>query len=227
MSRWGSYEIRMGDSFDRGLWRVNRFEKTEIAKGWFGQNPIVSGDWVVAAKTDTNWADPNYLVRINLLNGREFKIDIPPANELEAAAVIPETGKVLVYRSENPYSTLTPTSAEYYLLDPASGRLERVHGEFHPLMTNPTRPFQSTGRLNEYWATIYSRAKNSTALGKYNTRNFSFAPVMELPGILINTMETWIDQEEMMLYFIYSADHGQGSHLLRLPIETSVDQEKP
>lgn len=219
-SRFGNYEIRAGENNEGGLWKTNRSERIEFKKGIYS-NPIVSGNWVVAAKAEQDWAAPNNVVRINLQTGKESKINLPPAEEFQPIAFVAALNKVLLYRGKEAYSTLNPTVAEYYLLDANTGKTELIKGEFQPLITNTFRPLQPTGKTNEFWATVYSRAKNETDFGVYNTQNFSFKPLMKLPETLLNSTEIWVDEKTAKIYFIYGDDFGRENHLLRLPLPTA------
>ncbi|MCY7375224.1 MAG: hypothetical protein LH472_04545, partial [Pyrinomonadaceae bacterium] len=215
-SKSRDYEIRAGEYNEGGLWKTNRSEQIEFKKGVYS-NPIVSGNWAVAAKADLDWSAPNYIVRVNLQTGRESKINLPPAEEFYPVALVAAHHKVLLYRGKQAYSTLNPTVAEYYLLDANTGKTESVKGEFQPLITQGFRPLQPTDKPNEFWATIYSRAKNETDIGVYNTQNFTFKPLMNLPEILLDSTEIWIDKTAQKVYFIYGDDDGRERHLLGLP----------
>ena len=215
-SKSGNYEVRAGEFSEGGLWKTNRSERIEFKKGVYS-NPIVSGNWVVAAKAEENWSPPNYVVRINLQTGKESKINLPPAEEFYPIAFVPAHNKVLLCRGKEAYSTLNPTVTEYYLLDTNTGKSELVKGEFQPLITQTFRPLQPTGKPNEFWATVYSRAENKTEIGVYNTQDFTFKSLMKLPEILLNGMDIWIDEKEAKVYFIYTGGYGSEAHLLSLP----------
>lgn len=215
-SKSGNYEIRAGEYNQGSLWKVNRSEQIEFKKGVYS-NPIVGGNYLVAAKADVDWSAPNYVVRINLQTGKELKIKLPPAEEFYPIAFVPAHRKFLLYRAKEAYSTLNPIVAEYYLLDADTGRTEAVKGEFQPLITPSFRPLQPTGKPNEFWATVYSRAKNETDIGVFNTQNFTFKSLLKLPEILLNSMEIWVDEKKSKIYFIYKGDYGRETHLLSLP----------
>ncbi|HQU85550.1 MAG TPA: hypothetical protein PKY59_20620 [Pyrinomonadaceae bacterium] len=219
-ARFGNYEIRNGGyGSDNGLWKYNRSEKTKFAEGWFGNEIIVSGNWAVVSKTDTNWAEPNYVVRVNLQTGKQFKVNLPPAESFYPVAFVATHNKVLLYRAKEQYSTLNPVPAEHYLLDVATGKTELVKGEFHPLHTLSVKPFQSAGNADEVWATVYSRARNETEVGVYNMKTFSFKSVLKLPDILLNTEDIHVDEKENKVYFIYSGDFWEEAHLLSVPLK--------
>lgn len=223
-SKKGNYVVRVGSNFETyGLWKTNRYETIKIGEGWFGGSPIVSGDWAVIAKTDDNWAVPNYIVRVNLRTGKELKINLPPADNFEPLAFVPAHNKILLRRagdenSEKKENNPSPQTAEYYLLDVNTGKTELVKGEFQPLIRQIFRQLQSTGKPNEFWAAIYNRTKNETDIGIYNAKNFSFKSLLKLPEILLDSMDIWVDVKEAKVYFIYAGDYGDEAHLLSLPI---------
>ena len=215
-SRSGNFEIRAGEYSEGGLWKTNRSQTVKFKDGLYS-NPIVSGNWVIAAKAEENWSPPNNVVRINLQTGKEVKINLPSAEEFYPFAFVAAHNKVLLYRAKEAYSTLNPTAAEYYLLDANTGKTELIKGEFHPLMTQDFRTLQPTGKPYEFWATVYSRLKNETGFGIYNTQNFTFKPFMKLPEIVLSSTEIWVDEKAAKIYFIYGDSFGSETHLLSLP----------
>lgn len=216
-SKSGNYEIRAGEYNTGGLWKTNRSEQIEFKKGVYAK-PIVSGNWVVAAKADVDWSAPNYVVRVNLRTGKESKINLPPAEEFNPVAYVPAHNKILLYRGKEAYPTANPVAAEYYLLDADTGKIESVKGEFQPLMLQTFHSLQPTGKPNEFWAAIYNRAKNETAVGRYDAKNFTFNSILKLPEILLDSMDVWVSEKEAKIYFIYEGDFAAESHLLALPL---------
>ena len=215
---YDSYEIRAGEYSTGGLWKINAAEQIEFKKGLY-DNPVVSGNWVIAAKAEESWSPPNSVVRVNLQTGKESKINLPPAEEFYPVALAAAHNKVLLYRAKETYSTLNPpAAAEYYLLDAKTGAVEAVRGEFQPLINQETRGLQPTGKLNEFWATVYNHRKNQTDVGVYNAKDFTFKSLLTLPEILLDSTEIWVDESEGKLYFIYAGEYGNESHLLALPL---------
>ena len=98
------------------------------------------------------------------------------------------------------------------LLDPSTGDLQPVAGEFRPIAQQGYRPLQGTGRPNEFWAAIYDPEKNVTEVGYYETRTFGFRPILKLPKIKFNSMSMYVDEPANKLYFVYRG------HLLTLPL---------
>ncbi|MEZ5425008.1 MAG: hypothetical protein R2747_01975 [Pyrinomonadaceae bacterium] len=213
-----NFEIRTGFNYDTyGLWKVDRSGSSRIAAGWFGGDVFVSGDWAVAAKTDENWAVPNYVVRVDLKTGKEYKIDLPPADNFYPVALVPAHNKVLLYRAsdertQKKKSNPSPKTPEFYLLDAATGKTELIAGEFRPLIDQTFRSLQPTGKPDEYWAAIYDEAKNKTEIGRYNVRRFDFKSVLTVPEINLGSMDIWVDEKEGRIYIVYQ---GQ---LLSVPL---------
>jgi len=182
-------------------------------------NPIVTpdGKWIVVAKTESNWADPNHVVRINLRTGREFRVNLEPADQFDPLAFIATHDKVLLRRAKDDDGLTTkksigPDRPEYYLVDPATGETRLVSGEFTPLRQEGRRFLQPTGRPNEFWAAIPDRDRNLTQVGRYNLKDFSFQAVLVVPHISFETMSMWVDEAGSKLYLVFE---GQ---LLRVPM---------
>ena len=176
------------------------------------------GKWVVATKEGEE-AEPGYIVRLNLLTGREFRVNLPPADQLFPVAFIPPLGKVLVKRAKGEYiptgaKAKGPDKAEYYLLDPATGIARLVTGDFTPLMRSQ-RFLQATERPDEFWAAISDDKKNQTQIGRYSVKDFSFKPITTVPQLLFDSKSIWVDAAQKKVYVVYK---GQ---LLRLPLQAT------
>ena len=67
------------------------------------------GRWAVVTKANGNWYEPKEIVRINLQNGRELKVNLPPADNFYAVSFLPAHNKILLYRGRgktiSPYQT--------------------------------------------------------------------------------------------------------------------------
>ncbi|MCI0662878.1 MAG: hypothetical protein L0220_17560, partial [Acidobacteria bacterium] len=101
-----------------------------------------------------------------------------------------------------------------YLLDPETGTVQPVKGEFAPLADGFARELQPTGKPNEFWAVIYNQQKRGASFGRYDSKNFSFTPVIELPELRMTSNDFWVDAASGKIWITY-----QG-HLLRLPLPT-------
>ena len=109
--RSGNSEIRTGRYYSGKLFRVNRSQPPAlITEGQF-LNPVVSGDgrWAVVTKANGNWYQPKEIARINLQNGKEFKVNLPPADNFYAVSFLSAHNKILLYRGAgrtmSPYET--------------------------------------------------------------------------------------------------------------------------
>lgn len=170
--------------------------------------PIVTADgkWVVLAKTDTDWSKPNYVVRFNLQTGQEFRIKLEPADEFDPIAFIPVRDRVLLRHG-----------SDYYLLDATTGEIQKVSGEFAPLLQEGKRFLQPTTQPQEFWAAIPDETKNQTLVGRYNLKDFSFKQVMAVPQISFESVAMWVDEKRGKIYVVYK------DQLLSLPLKTTID----
>ncbi len=236
-------EIRTSSDYEnRGLFRVLPGQNpVKIRAGKFFK-PIVSADgkWTVVSKISENWSEPKTIVRINLQNGAESKVNIPPSDTFVPIAFLPTYNKFLLFRAKGhnaEYQNSEPTSEElneefsgesptekakpnpspktpeYYLLDAHTGISQIIKGEFRPLVQQTFRPLQPTGNPNEFWAAIYDVKSDTTDIGRYNDKTFTFQTVVKLPDIALDSMNIWVDETENKIYFTY-----QG-HLLSIPMK--------
>ena len=244
--RAGNYEIRTSDDSadENGLLKTSRSQPPQMIKKGSYESPIVTGDgkWVIATKAES-WSEPRNAVRINIQTGREFKINLPPADVFKPIAFIASQNKVLLYRAKgrNFYNSRanqdvdeedeataevkpsvattkddknpSPQTPEYYLLDAATGATQPVKGEFRPLEQTDYRPLQPTAASpDEFWAAIYDKKAKETAIGRYNTKTFTFQTIAKLPQIMLDSMSIWVDEKEAKVYFVYEG------HVLSAPM---------
>lgn len=201
-----------------GLWRVSAGrEPTRIGGEGSYANPWVTPDglWVVAAKAETDWAQPNDVVRLNLKTGREYRVQLPPAAEFEPVAYVEAHGKVLLRRAEeavNRRPGAVPAAPQFYLLDAATGQTQPITGVFEPLLQEGGRPLQPTAKPGEFWVALPDREKNETRVGRYATQDFSFRTLFVVPHLAFDSYGMWVDEAGAKLYVVYD---GQ---LLRLPL---------
>lgn len=231
-------EIRLNEYEEPGLVRVTRgHAPVKIIEGAY-RDPIVSADgkWAIVTKVDNEesegYAEPQTLARINLQTRREFPVKLPPADGIRAAAFVYSHNKILIYRGKNQnldYEAgdeegevpvvqpgkinLTPAIPEYYLLDAATGAVQRARGEFRPLEHQTYRPLQPTGVAGEFWAAIYDENTKSTSIGRYSDKTFTFQRALTVPNIEFDSMATWVDEAGGKVYFVYEG------HLLSLPLK--------
>lgn len=205
-------EVRGGAD---GIYLINGGRMSRLASGNYS-NPVVTanGKWAIATKYRED--EGPGLVRIDLKTKREFPIK---SGEDEAALVaiayVPALNKVLLTHSYydhegDAYRELDSESAAW--LDPDTGAVSAVKGDVRPLGQQSFRSLQPTGRPNEFWAAVPSREKNSTAVGVYDSRLLSFKPLLNVPKIIFDSMDMWVEAGDGKLYFVYSG------HLLSLPL---------
>jgi hypothetical protein len=217
-------EMRKGwHSLESGLWKLRsgrnivRGGKWKEQEGlWLcapGQEPklIVEGDYSALLVTP----DGNHLVAVTSgpFLGALIRIDLRTKQKAKVetdhfyypVTLAPGSGKVYFHRKREEQD-------EHLLLDPASGKLEVVKGEFEPLGDQNFRPLQPVVGSREYWAAIPDSEKNLTRVGRYDARAFSFKPLMEIPEIRFTSEVMCVDEAAQRIYLAY---HG---HLLRLPL---------
>jgi hypothetical protein len=178
-------------------------------------SPVITPDgrWaVLTTYTGGSWADPNFVVRVDLASGAVSRIAIPEANRVEPLGWVSSRGRVLVkrYRFEDGDNLVGPATPEYWLADPATGAAEIVKGEFAPFEEYAFRKLQPAQGLATYWAAIPDRNADQTVIGVYDEKSFAFRPVMTVPGVLFDSRHIWIDQQAGQLYITYEG------HLLRV-----------
>jgi hypothetical protein len=203
-----------------GLWRQfagSKPVRLDVENAVYS-HPIVTrnGRWVVVSKVNDDQEESNHIVRMNLQTGREFRVNLPAADQLDPVAALP-LNKVLVKRAKPDYvptggKARGPDKPEYYLLDPATGVTRLVSGEFAPLLESGGRFLQPTERPDEFWAAMSDEKKNQTQIGRYSLRDFSFKPVTTVPQLQFDSMSMWVDAGQQKVYVVYK---GQ---LLRLPL---------
>ncbi|HEY8460135.1 MAG TPA: hypothetical protein VIM99_07125, partial [Blastocatellia bacterium] len=215
------WQARSGDDIIRagrwknqgGLWRCRKGkEPVKIVSGHYAL-PLVTPDgrWAVAAKTATDWSEPNFIYRIDLKSGRQFKVSVAAAATFNPVAFIPAHNKVLLLRAGD--DGPGRNRPEYRLLDPATGATQVVSGRFEPWEQQSYRPLQPAGAPDEVWAAIYDEQQGVTQVGRYNAKSFVFTPRASFPEINFDSMQMWVDESEGRIYVAYN------NHLLRLPLQ--------
>ena len=223
---WGQWraktpnlEIR-GD--ETGLYKITAGRVTRIRSGNYS-DPVVTtnGRWVIAAKyTDDTGMN---LVRVSLLNNREFPIRSGDYSISRPVAYIASVNKVLVtsyseedhhdeYVDENYKESAYDDGRGYYFLDPDTGAVTKSVGEVRPVAQQTFRALQPTGAPGEFWAAL-PRGTAGTLVGRYSTRTFTFKPVLKLPKIIFDSTEMWVDEGAQRIWFTY-----QG-HVLSAPLK--------
>jgi hypothetical protein len=215
----GGSVVMARSSEEGGLWKkIAGGKPVRLSRDGAYANPLVTpdGKWAVAAKTDSHWGVPNHIVRLNLQTRREYRVNLPPADQFDSVAYIAAHNKVLLRRARDENNqdskSISPEDPEFYLLDVATGRTQKVTGEFAPLLQEGRRSLQPTGAPFAYWAAIPDREKNRTRVGRYNSRDFSFQTTLDVQQLTFDSFSMWVDEKEAKLLVVYE---GQ---LLRLPL---------
>ncbi|MEM7013895.1 MAG: hypothetical protein AAF585_20740, partial [Verrucomicrobiota bacterium] len=209
--------IRSGEIGDRkGIWELRKDQPPRfLAEGWFSRGILTpEGKWCVVAKTlGENWATPNGVVRMKVKTGELFPVELEPADNFDPVAFVPAHKKVLLRRKQDSHApgikpNAGPIEAEYHLLDPETGALERVQGEFGMLAAQTIRQLQATDEPHVFWAVVAREDDHgivSSHIGHYDTREFTFESIVKVEGVILSSMSTWIDEEGG---YIYSALNG-------------------
>lgn len=204
-TRSGGVELRTNTE---GLYRVSQGQLTKIRSGYYNEPLIVPGArWAVA----TTLSRGMQLVRVNLLTGKEFPVEIQ-SPYTSAVAFIPSVKRVVVAAGGYGGSPGT-TRVDWYFLDPETGAIQPARGEFLPLGQQTVRPLQPAAAPDEFWAAIPDTDKNETQIGIYNSRNFTFKPLQKVSRISFSSMEMWVDEKENKIYLAYAG------HLLAFPLK--------
>ncbi|MEO6393492.1 MAG: HEAT repeat domain-containing protein, partial [Pyrinomonadaceae bacterium] len=200
-----------------GLWaKYGTSRPTLIDRAGAYRNPVISSDgtWVVATRlVATPYEETNFLTRINLTTGQSFPVDMPMSDQFDAIVYLPTRGRFLVWNGprRNPMFT-EPLTASVYLLDPVNGMVQRVAGNFSPLLPLNNRMLQPTSKPDEYWAAVPDRKKLQTQVGRYDLNDFSFHPIMTIPYVAFDSSAMWVDEAGGKLLIVID---GQ---LVRMPL---------
>jgi len=194
---------------DEGIWRAKPgIEPAKIVSGDYSY-PVITpdGKWLMATKYVS---EDQRLIRRNLQSGEEFVISLPQDaydTYLFMLVYAAAHGKFLEIAHWN-----GGPGNKGYLLDPETGTVQSVKGEFRPLFDALSRAPQAAGAPNLFWATIYDREERATKFGRYDSKNFAFTPLLEFPELRLSADDIWVDAAGGKIWFVYE---GQ---LLRLPM---------
>lgn len=201
-----------------GVWLFRKGKPFElVAKGRFwGVNASSDGAWAVASQAPEGQerSTPNGVVRINLSSRQLMPVALKPADHFDVVAFLPTKGRFLLGRSQDS-SAKTPTgpkSREYYLLDAATGALDRVKGDFEGLNDPQLRPFQKAGKPGCVWMARSStnwtpgHIGGETQIGIYDLNTFKFQKVRDAEGIRFESMQMWVDEGENLIHAVVDGD---------------------
>lgn len=166
----------------------------------------LDGKWAVEKKIACKQGAQDTFIRRDLTIGKEYNFGIPPTVEhADMIAFIPAYCKVLMSWYDH--------EQKYFLLNPATGDLESVHGELEPWRQQTARLLQASTQADRVWVAKYDHRSQSTQVGLYDTRNFIFTPTIAFPLLYFTSMEMWVDETEGRIYVAHQGD------LLRLPLK--------
>ena len=217
-TRAAGFEIRADIT---GLYKVAGGKMTRLRTGNYG-DPVISpnGRWVIVRKTTDDEGES--LVRYNLITNREYPVAFNGEGNLYPRCYVPALGKFLLaagyyeegyYDRDDDENDGSPSARRFYSMDPETGVLLPVSGDARPLSDQTFRSLQPTGKGNQFWAAMPSKARGETVVGVFDSRIFRFQPVLKLPKINFDSMDMWVDESENKVYFVYSG------HLLRVPLK--------
>jgi hypothetical protein len=221
------FAVSNGDH--KGLWRCRGgTEPNLICADPFSQ-PVVTPDGKLAVARNGE----GDIVVVELATGKQSRLDFVMTKGGEVLCYLPAHKKMLISRDTGfmGKSRRTRVSGgwadvpipvyEYRLLDPATGKTEVMEGEFAPLCQLTYRPLQPTGNPDEAWAAIPSEDGNATRIGRYDMKQFKFAPILALPGAIFTSMDMWVDEAEGAAYVVLNED------LLRIPLPARRSDSRP
>jgi len=193
-----------------GLWLFARGQQPKlIIEGNFLW-PVITpdGKWALLAQCKNTWAEPNFVVRVNLTTGKSFRLDIPEADRIKPLTYVAAHGRVLVVRSqESQHSddrrSVGPKTPEFWLVDASTGTSEIAHGEFSPLEDTGARPLQVAGESGRFWSAIYREAEGATDIGTYSPSDFAFTRLLTVSGLRFNSQAMWVDENEHKAYISF------------------------
>jgi hypothetical protein len=174
----------------------------------YGRYPLITpdGNWLIAAKTDTHWGVPNYLVKLDLQSGVEQRLNFDEADNLDPLIWLKSQQKALIVRSKDAHSynkskSKGPIKAEYYLYDPNSDQQERVEGDFYGISAVYENKLVPTGEPNTVWMSRGQQFEGiKCVIGKYNYDTFTFTPIKTIDEFYVDSKNIWVDPTETYVY---------------------------
>lgn len=185
-----------------GIWRWRKGDKPQrITKAGIELlRPVVMSDgkWIVAELWPDDRNKPHPLMRIRTSDGDTKQIDLPAKLSFETVAYVAEHAKILVKGID--LDQADDQHARFWLVDPASGAVKEVKGEFGPLLHQNIRPLQAAlprGEVKKhaglYWAALpKTTPEPATSIGLYDAVNFKFSPIVTLRGLQFTSMGMWV-----------------------------------
>jgi HEAT repeats len=201
---------------EQGIWKMELgSDPVKILNGNYSAPLLIDAKKLLFAVKyeDSNGKSNRSLIRYSIETGQESVITPSQEGFYYPVAYLADHGKILI--TDINYQSIPDQN---YLLDPESGIMQPVKGNFRPLFDRDLklRPLQPAGRPHEYWSGLYNDQKRATTIGVYNAKSFVFKPLLDLHDIGLRSVDFWADVENKKLWFTY-----QG-HLLRLPLPEQV-----
>ena len=185
------------------------------------------GVWMVAAKAkaETNWADPNYVVVINLETRTETRVNLDVADNFDPIAYLESQEKVLLVRFQDEViygygdrKPTGPTKPVYYLLDHSKNEVVEVEGTFWPWYHHADLPLQSSQKSNWVWAAKFDPDKNQTEIYLYDILNFKTKYVMTIHSFLFNSSSMWVDEAQKQVFVQPGFHLENAEEILQFPL---------
>src|SRR5262245_42172128 len=198
---------------DGGIWKVEPgMGPVKIVSGDYNQSVITpDGKWLVAIKRANDGRENvQQLIRHNLQSGDELVVALGQPAFIYRLQYVAAHREVLVLAIGAGGKIVS--GDEGYLLDPVTGTIQPVKGEFRPLIHPVWRAPQLAGAPNLFWAAIYDREKRATKFGRYDSKNFVFTPLLEFPELTLNSQDIWVDTDGGKIWFVHLG------YLLRAPL---------
>ncbi len=211
-----------------GLYKIVRGQMSKIKPGFY-ESPILTpnGRWAIAKRYGDDESEESYapsVVRVNLATGKEFRVKYDNYPPIQPIVYVPAQGKVLIGAGydysdygefeDEEFRMPTMNWTRYFWLDPETGVFTSAKGNIAPLAQQTFRGLQPVaGKPDEFWTAIPDEDDNKTEIGTYNARTMTFKAVMSLPKIEFTSMNMWVDETEVKVYFAYSG------HLLSAPLK--------
>ena len=222
----GDKTYRLGSWSDRksGLWQFERKHDPKLVFEGQYFSPVLSADgrWAVLSACKDSWAEPNFVIRVNIETGASDRLPIVEADRVEPLAWIEGRGALIKrYREERvARDPVGPDTPEYWLADPATDKAEIVQGEFAPFEEYAARPLETSKIKGHAWVAIWRAKEVKTEIGLYDKERFIFRPVMDVPDLRFESSQMWIDEDGHQAYIVY------GGQLLRVAMPDSFKLEE-
>ena len=222
-----TWKARIGQTEYRasaeGLFKVAQGRTTKLKDGKYF-SPVVTpnGRMLVVGKCAEEYNCT--LVRIDTVTAKETEIPIEGYGRLAPTAFIASLNKVLVVRRpeyedymdrDEDRAPADPDPESMFLVDATTGMAVPTKGEFRPLSQQEYRPLQKSARPNEFWTAIMDAESGATEVGIFDSKFFTFKPVIRLPKIQFNSMDMYVDETGRKVYFVYRG------HLLSVPLKST------